>query len=69
MSLYHEAAQVLDTARRHGGSFKSLVFGKSDWKSDRGALFALTTEATKWSEVLSDVLERSDILKVEKQVR
>lgn len=68
MSLYHEAAQVLDTARKDGGSFKSIVFGKKDWKSNQKTLFALTTEATKWSEILSGVLENSETLRLEKQV-
>ena len=47
---------------------KSIVFGKKEWEKDRKALFALTAEATKWSEVLSEVLEKSSVLKIEKQV-
>lgn len=68
MSLYHEAAQILTTASEHGGSLKSIVFGKKDWKTDRKTLFALSTEAAKWSEVLSEVIEKSDTLRLEKQV-
>lgn len=67
MSLYHEASQVLTTATQNGGSLKTLIFGQKDWKSERKTLFALSTEAAKWSEVLSEVIERSDVLK-EKQV-
>ena len=66
MSLYHEAAQVLDTAQKGGGSLKSIVFGKKDWKSDPKTLFALTTETAKWSEILSEVLKNSELLKAEK---
>ena len=69
MSLYHEAASVLNTARKDQASLKSLVFSKKGWKSDPKTLFALSTEAAKWSEVLSEVLERSGILKIEKTVR
>lgn len=69
MSLYHEAAEILTVAKKQGGSLKSIVFGKKSWKSDAKALFALTTECAKWSNVLSDVIEKSGILKVEKIVR
>ena len=69
MSLYHEAASVLTTARNDQGSIKSLVYSKKGWKSDPKTLFALSTEAAKWSEVLSEVIERSGVLKVEKTVR
>ncbi|EME85354.1 uncharacterized protein MYCFIDRAFT_108693, partial [Pseudocercospora fijiensis CIRAD86] len=66
MSLYHEAAEILNTANKSGGSLKSLVFGKKSWKSDPKALFALTAETAKWSDILSDVLEKSGVLKAEK---
>lgn len=69
MSLYHEAAGVLDTARKDKLSLKTLIYSKKTWKSDPKTLFALGTEAAKWSEILSEVLERSDVLKIEKQVR
>lgn len=68
MSLYHEAAEILTTASEQGGSLKTNVFRKKDWKTDRKTLFALSTEAAKWSEVLSEVVERSEVLRVEKQV-
>lgn len=68
MSLYHEAAEILKTAGNGGGSLKSLAFSKKGWKSDRKTLFALTTEAVKWSEILSEVIEKGDILGQEKQV-
>lgn len=68
MSLYHEAADILKTASDGGGSLKSLAFSKKGWRSDRKTLFALTAETTKWSEILSEVVENSDILGREKQV-
>lgn len=68
MSLYHEAAEVLDKARQDGGSLKSIVFGRKSWKTDPKLLFALSAQTAKWSAVLSEVIERSDLLKHEKQV-
>lgn len=68
MSLYHEAAEVFAVASKDGGSIKSIVFSKKEWKSDGRTLFALTTETAKWSDVLSKVIENSGVLKVEKQV-
>ncbi|RMY68813.1 hypothetical protein D0863_06857 [Hortaea werneckii] len=68
MSLYHEAAGILQAVRREQASVKSLVFSKKGWKSDPKTLFALSTEAAKWSEVLSEALEKSGILGVEKQL-
>lgn len=68
MSLYHEAASLLEAARKHDESIKSLVYSRKGWRSDPKTLYALCTEAAKWSEVLSEVVERSGILTVEKQV-
>lgn len=68
MSLYHEAATILEAARKRGESIKSLVYSKKGWRSDPKTLYALSTEATKWSEVLSEVIERSGILTVERQL-
>jgi putative methyltransferase len=66
MSLYHEAAEVLTSVKSNNGSLKSVVFGKKTWKSDAKTLFALAAEAAKWSSVLSEVVENSGILKLEK---
>ncbi|KAI7164662.1 S-adenosyl-L-methionine-dependent methyltransferase, partial [Hortaea werneckii] len=68
MSLYHEAAGILQSVRKEQASVKSLVFSKKGWKSDPKTLFALSTEAAKWSEVLSEALEKSGVLGVEKQL-
>lgn len=68
MSLYYEAARILEAARDNQGSIKSITFGRQDWKSDRKALFALATETAKWSSILSEVIENSDVLKIERQV-
>lgn len=69
MSLYHEAAEILTAANKDGGSLKSLVFGRKTWKTDGRILFALTAEAAKWSTILSEVVEKSGVLSVERTVR
>jgi putative methyltransferase len=69
MSLYHEAAGILDTVNKGKTSLKAEIFGKKTWKTDGKTLFALTSEAAKWSSILAEVVEKSGILKIEKQVR
>lgn len=69
MSLYHEAAAILDTVNKGKTSLKAEIFGKKTWKTDGKVLFALTSEAAKWSSILAEVVEKSGLLKIEKQVR
>lgn len=68
MSLYYEAAAVLANTEAKGGSLKNRIFGKKDLKSPPGAVYAVIAEATKWSPVLKEVVERSEVLKHEKKV-
>lgn len=68
MSLYFEAADILANAEAKGGSLKNRIFGKKDLKSSPGAVYAIIAEATKWSSVLKEVVERSEVLKHEKKV-
>jgi len=68
MSLYYEASDILANVEAKGGSLKNRIFGKKDLKSSPGAIFALVAETTKWSSVLKEVVEKSDILKLEKKV-
>lgn len=68
MSLYFEAAGILANTEAKGGSLKNRIFGKKDLKSPPGAVYALIAEATKWSSVLKEVVERSEVLKHEKKV-
>lgn len=68
MALYHEAASILETVNNGKTSLKAEVFGKKGWKSDGKTLFALTSEAAKWSSILAEVVEKSGILNLEKQV-
>lgn len=68
MSLYHEAAEVLNKGINDGSSLKSIIFSRKDWKSDPKTLFALTANAAAWSEALSEAIEKSGILGIERQV-
>ncbi|OMP82754.1 putative methyltransferase [Diplodia seriata] len=68
MSLYYEAAALLENADNTGGSLTSRIYGKKGLKSKPTAIYALVTEATKWSAVLKHVVEISGILKLEKKL-
>ncbi|KAI5275350.1 S-adenosyl-L-methionine-dependent methyltransferase [Aureobasidium subglaciale] len=68
MSLYYEASDILANAEAKGGSLKNRIFGKKDLKSSPGAIFALVAETTKWSSVLKEVIEKADVLKLEKKL-
>ncbi len=69
MSLYYEAAQLLTTTSDGGGSFKSRIYNSTTLKSNPAHLFALISEASKWSLVLKEVIEKSGLLTLERKVR
>ncbi len=69
MALYNEAASVLTTPSDGGGSLKSRIYNSKDLKSNPAHLFALISEASKWSAVLKEVIEKSGILSLERKVR
>ncbi|KAG5927399.1 hypothetical protein E4U42_002295 [Claviceps africana] len=66
MSLYHEAADVLLSAR--GGSLKARVFGRKDVKAPPNQLYALVLETCKWSGVLKEVVEGAELLRHERKL-
>jgi putative methyltransferase len=68
MSLYYEAADILSNKDKAGGSLKSRIYAKKDLKSSPANVYALVSEATKWSVVLKDVVEKSGVLREEKKV-
>lgn len=68
MSLYHEAAEFLQSSPSKGGSLKARVFRRRDLKSPPNQLYALVLETCKWSGVLKEVVERAEILKHECKV-
>jgi hypothetical protein len=69
MSLYYETATILENPDKIGGSFKARIFKKKDLKSKPGQIYALVAEASKWSKVLKDVIEKCAVLKEERKVR
>jgi putative methyltransferase len=69
MSLYYEAAAILANADNTGGSLVSRIYAKKDLKSSPGQIFALIAEASKWSIVLKDVIEKCGLLAEERKVR
>ncbi|KAM0253567.1 hypothetical protein ACHAQJ_007239 [Trichoderma viride] len=68
MSLYHEAAEILSSSSNSSGSLKSRVFGKKNGKAPPGQLYALVLESAKWSLVLKEVIEKTDLLKLERKL-
>lgn len=68
MSLYHEAAAILSSSGSEAGSLKSRIYGNKDLKSPPAQLYALVWETCKWSPVLKEVIDASDILKHERKV-
>jgi putative methyltransferase len=68
MSLYHEAAAILSSPASEGGSLKSRIYGNKDLKSPPAALYALVLETCKWSLVLKEVIQASEILNHERKV-
>lgn len=69
MSLYYDAAPLLLPNSDQAGSLKSRVFNSKGHKSPPKQIFALVTEASKWSPVLSEVIEKSRLLQFERKVR
>lgn len=67
MSLYYEASSILSNEEKKGGSLKSRVFGRKDLKSPPTKIYALLAESLKWSPFLKEVIEKSEILKLEKK--
>ena len=66
MSLYYDAAPLLSP--RQIGSLKSRVFGAKGLKAPPTQVFALVTEASKWSEILTEVIEKTALLQHERKV-
>lgn len=64
MSLYYEAASFLSQP-----SVKSRIFNSKTLKSSPKLIYPLVTEASKWSRVLKEVIENSELLTYEHKVR
>ncbi|KAL8723954.1 MAG: hypothetical protein Q9166_008209 [cf. Caloplaca sp. 2 TL-2023] len=68
MSLYYDAAKFLVSSKDHTGSLKSRVFGSKDLKSSPKQVFALIAEASRWSPILADVIDKSQLLQHERKL-
>ena len=68
MSLYYDAAPLLLPDSNQAGSLKSRIFNSKGHKSSPKQIFALVSEASKWSPVLSEVIDRSQLLQLERKV-
>lgn len=69
MSLYHETASVLHADAAAGGNLRSRIFNNKGLKSPPTQVFALALETCKFSSVLSEVIDNSQLLQHEKKVR
>ena len=68
MSLYYEAEKFLLNSDHATGSLKSRVFSAMNLKSKPTQVYALVTEGSRWSPVLKEVVEKSQLLSFEKKV-
>ncbi|PNS15195.1 25S rRNA (cytosine-C(5))-methyltransferase rcm1 [Sphaceloma murrayae] len=68
MSLYFEASAILEEIKDQPSLLKDKVYKSKDLKSSPGAVFAVLSEAIKWSEVLAEVIDKSQILTLEKKL-
>lgn len=72
MSLYYEAARLLSQAdadpKLVDGSLKSRIYGNKGLKNKPAHVYALVSEAWKWSSALATVIEESGLLADEKKL-
>ncbi|KAI1435742.1 S-adenosyl-L-methionine-dependent methyltransferase [Xylaria sp. CBS 124048] len=70
MSLYHETADILSAPSSAGGSLKSRLFGNKNkqLKSPPQQIYALALETCKWSSVLKEVVDNSELLRHERKL-
>ncbi|KAI0543852.1 S-adenosyl-L-methionine-dependent methyltransferase [Xylaria curta] len=72
MSLYHETADILSAPSSTGGNLKTRLFGNGQknkkLKSTPQQIYALASETCKWSPVLKEVIESSELLRHERKL-
>ncbi|KAI1274768.1 S-adenosyl-L-methionine-dependent methyltransferase [Xylaria sp. FL0933] len=71
MSLYHETADILSAPSSTGGNLKTRLFGnknKRNLKSPPQQIYALASETCKWSAVLKEVIDSSELLRHERKL-
>ena len=69
MSLYYEAEAFLSPSNDQTTSLKSRIYSSKNVKSTPSQLYALLTEASKWSSVLKEVVEKSQLLNHERKAQ
>ncbi|KAJ5094767.1 hypothetical protein N7456_010628 [Penicillium angulare] len=67
MSLYFDAVNIL-TEPASGGSFKSRIYSARNLRAQPAQIYALIIEASKWDRLLAEVIDRSELLKVERKL-
>ncbi|KAJ1337440.1 25S rRNA (cytosine2278-C5)-methyltransferase [Microdochium nivale] len=68
MSLYHETAEILSQPSSTGGNLKTRIFSHKNLKSPAQQIYALAVESCKWSAVLKEVIEATDLLRHERKL-
>ncbi|KAI0455195.1 S-adenosyl-L-methionine-dependent methyltransferase [Xylaria acuta] len=74
MSLYHETAGILSAPSSTGGNLKTRIFGNGNGhknkhlKSPPQQIYALASETCKWSSVLKEVVDSSELLRHERKL-
>ncbi|RYC55142.1 hypothetical protein CHU98_g11067 [Xylaria longipes] len=72
MSLYHETADILSAPSSTGGNLKTRIFGNGQknkhLKSPPQQIYALASETCKWSSVLKEVIDSSELLRHERKL-
>ncbi|MCJ1402138.1 hypothetical protein MMC11_005357 [Xylographa trunciseda] len=68
MSLYYEAVSFIAPSDTQESSLKSRIYNAKNLKSKPAQLFALVSEASKWSSILKEVVENSQLLLLERKL-
>ncbi|KAI8628582.1 S-adenosyl-L-methionine-dependent methyltransferase [Xylariaceae sp. FL1651] len=68
MSLYHETADILAAPSSTGGNIKTRIFNNKTLKSPPQQVYALALETSKWSSVLKEVIDNSELLRHERKL-
>ena len=71
MTRYHEAASFLDPQSQQskvGGSLKSRIYGNDELKHNPAHIYALISETSKWSALLSSAIEIAGLLQHDQKV-
>ncbi|XP_031565177.1 probable 28S rRNA (cytosine-C(5))-methyltransferase, partial [Actinia tenebrosa] len=66
-SLYSGASKIVDKVIKKKGTIKSLVI-ESDFENKK-ILYALVCETLKYKKIIDEILEQTDLLKLEKQLK